>query len=237
MKSHARAMPHVVTESVWQVARDALLLEEKRATRALDALAAKRRRLPMFEITKSYTFAGTDGPTQFLDLFESRRQLIVYHFMFGPDEAEGCSGCSMTVDDIGHPAHLHARDTSLVLVSRAPLEKLQTFKQRMGWSIPWFSSCGSDFNHDFQATVGERERSVTSVFVRDDDRIYRTYATSGRGDEMLGSVWSFLDLTPFGRQETWEDSPAGWPQTPPYDWWRHHDRYAPGPDASRCACH
>jgi predicted dithiol-disulfide oxidoreductase (DUF899 family) len=237
MTTHPEPMPDVVTDSEWRAARSALLLEEKRATRARDALAAKRRRLPMFEITKDYTFTGHNGAARLIDLFEGRRQLIVYHFMFGPDEAEGCSGCSMTVDDIGHLAHLHARDTSLVLVSRAPLEKLDAFKRRMGWSVPWFSSFGSDFNYDFRTTVGERERSMTSVFYRVHNRVYRTYETSGRGDEMLGSVWSFLDLTPLGRQETWEDSPDGWPQSPPYECWRHHDRYEPEPRPSRCSCH
>jgi predicted dithiol-disulfide oxidoreductase (DUF899 family) len=107
----------------------------------------------------------------------------------------------------------------------------------MGWRIPWFSSFGSDFNTDFGVTVGEEERSGTSVFLRDGDSVYRTYFTTGRGDELLGGVWSFLDLTPLGRQELWEDSPEGWPQTPPYEWWRHHDRYVESPIASAGCCH
>ena len=149
----------------------------------------------------------------------------MYHVMFGPAWSEGCVGCSMSVDDIGHLSHLHARDTSLVLVSRAPYSKLKAYRQRMGWTGPWYSSFGTDFNTDFGVSVGEEEKSGVSVFLRDGDSVYHTYFTSGRGDEMLGTVWSYLDLTPFGRQETWEDSPAGWPQTPPYDWWRHHDKY------------
>jgi predicted dithiol-disulfide oxidoreductase (DUF899 family) len=237
MSAKSQPMPMVVTEREWQAARDALLTEEKQATKLLDTLAAKRRRLPMVEIQKPYSFTGAQGAATLVDLFDGRRQMILYHFMFGPDEKEGCSGCSMTVDDIGHLAHLHARDTSLVLVSRAPIEKLNQFKQRMGWSVPWFSSFGSDFNYDFAATVGESERSVTSVFYRAGERVYRTYSTSGRGDEMLGSVWSFLDLTPLGRQETWEDSPTEWPQTRAYDWWRHHDRYEPAFRSPSCACH
>jgi predicted dithiol-disulfide oxidoreductase (DUF899 family) len=151
--------------------------------------------------------------------------------MFGPTQSEGCS---WYVDHIGHLAHLHARDTSLVLVSRAPQAKLKSFKQRMGWRVPWFSSFGSDFNADFGATVGEEERSGTSVFLRDGDSVHRTYFTTGRGDEYLGGTWSFLDLTPLGRQEVWEDSPEGWPQTPPYEWWRHHDRYVQSPTAWGC---
>ncbi len=142
----------------------------------------------------------------------------------------------MSLDNTGHLAHLHARDTSLVAVSRAPFAKLEAFRRRMGWTVPWFSSFGCDFNADFEVTRDGEEKSGVSVFLRDGDSVYRTWFTSGRGDEMLGSVWSFLDLTPFGRQETWEDSPEGWPQTPPYEWWRHHDKYDASPAGSGC-CH
>jgi predicted dithiol-disulfide oxidoreductase (DUF899 family) len=226
MKHTEHKLPPVVTQAEWQAARDQLLVKEKAATRVRDALAAERRRLPMVRIEKDYIFAGAgEGKARLVDLFEGRAQLILYHFMFGPDESQGCAGCSMTVDNLGHLAHLQARDTSLALVSRAPYPKLRAFQQRMGWRIPWYSSFGTDFNADFRATVDGKEQSLTSVFVRDREQVFRTYSTSGRGDEMLGSVWSLLDLTPYGRQETWEDSPPGWPQSPPYEWWRHHDRY------------
>lgn len=233
MKSRDKSLPQIVTQAEYQTLRDILLVREKAHTRASDAIAAERRRLPMVKIDKDYIFEGPYGKVGLPDLFDGRRQLIIYHFMFGPEQEEGCMGCSMTVDDIGHLAHLHARDTSLVLVSRAPRAKTRPFKKRMGWAVPWFSSFGSDFNTDFGVTSGGKEKSALSVFLRDGDSVYRTYFTSGRGDEALGSVWSFLDLTPLGRQETWEDSPEGWPQTPPYEWWRHHDRYVQPPVASR----
>jgi predicted dithiol-disulfide oxidoreductase (DUF899 family) len=217
--------PKVVSRDEWLKAREALLAQEKAATRARDVLNAERRLLPMVKIDKDYVFEGPNGRVSLLDLFEGRRQLIIYHFMFDPDWEEGCEGCSMVVDNMGHPAHLHARDTSRALVSRAPLKKIEPFKKRMGWTIPWYSSYGSDFNYDFGVTTGEGEIFGLSVFLRDGDNIFQTYFTNGRGVEQLGSNWSYLDLTPFGRQENWEDSPAGWPQTPPYEWWRHHDRY------------
>jgi len=222
-------LPNVVSPAEWQAAGKNLLAKEKESTRARDALAAERRRLPMVQIDKNYVFEGPDGKASLLDLFEGGRQLIIYHFMFAPGvdgwPAAGCGGCSMFVDNIGHLAHLHARDTSFALVSRAPLTHLEPYRERMGWTVPWFSSFGSDFNVDFGVTSDESETFGLSVFLRDGDRIYRTYFTSGRGVELLGSGWTFLDLTPLGRQEDWEDSPAGWPQTPRYEWWRRHDEY------------
>jgi predicted dithiol-disulfide oxidoreductase (DUF899 family) len=225
MSKHENGLPRIVSQVEWQTARDQLLVKEKAATRARDALAAERRRLPMAKIDKDYIFDGADGNARLIDMFSGRRQLIMYHVMFGPAWNEGCVGCSMSVDNIGHLSHLHARGTSLVLVSRAPQAKLKAYQQRMGWTVTWFSSFGTDFNTDFGVSVGEEEKSGVSVFLRDGDSVYRSYFTSGRGDEMLGTVWSYLDLTPFGRQEAWEDSPAAWPQTPAYDWWRHHDKY------------
>ena len=136
-----------------------------------------------------------------------------------------CSGCSMLADGLGDLAHLHARDVSLVLVSIAPLDQLLAFRRRMGWTIPWYSSAGSTFNADFGRTEGGEEKSGTSVFLRDGENVYRTYFCADRGDEVYMSTWKLLDLAPFGRQENWEDSPKGWPQTPPYDWWRLHDEY------------
>jgi predicted dithiol-disulfide oxidoreductase (DUF899 family) len=223
-------LPPVVSPIEWQVAHENLLVKEKEATRARDALAAERRRLPMVQIDKDYVFDGLDGEASLLDLFEGRRQLVLYHFMFAPGvggwPSAGCPGCSMFVDQIGHVAHLHARDTSFALVSHAPLAQIEPYKKRMGWTLPWFSSFGSDFNVDFGVTTDNGETFGLSVFLRDgDDGIFRTYFTAGRGVEALGSVWTFLDLTPLGRQEDWEDSPAGYPQTPRYEWWRRHDEY------------
>jgi predicted dithiol-disulfide oxidoreductase (DUF899 family) len=155
--------------------------------------------------------------------------------MFGPGASgwpdAGCDGCSFVVDQIGHLSHLHARDTSFALVAIAPFEKIRKYKQRMGWTVPWFSSAGSAFNRDFGRTTDQGEMFGLSVFLRDGDQVFRTYFTSGRGVEALGSTWTFLDLTPYGRQETWEDSPKGWPQTPPYEWWRRHDDYEDAPRA------
>jgi predicted dithiol-disulfide oxidoreductase (DUF899 family) len=222
-------LPPVVSQDEWEAAVDALRVKEKEATRARDALAAERRRLPMVRIDKEYVFEGPDGKTSLLDLFDGRRQLILYHFMFAPGvhgwPEAGCDGCSMFVDQVGHIAHLHARDTSFVLVSRAPIANIERYRKRMGWEIAWHSSAGSDFNVDFGVTTDEGERFGLSVLLRNGEDVYRTYFTSGRGVEALGSVWTFLDLTPLGRQEDWEDSPPGYPQTPPYEWWRRHDEY------------
>jgi predicted dithiol-disulfide oxidoreductase (DUF899 family) len=222
-------LPRVVSREEWQVAHEELLVKEKEATRARDALAAERRRQPMVEVDKAYVFEGPDGQARLLDLFEGRRQLILYHFMYAPGApgwpSAGCDGCSMFVDNVGHLAHLHARDTSFALVSRAPLASIESYRERMGWTVPWFSSSGSDFNLDFGVSTDRGETFGLSVFLRDGERVYRTYFTSGRGVEALGSVWTFLDLTPLGRQEDWEDSPPGRPQSPPYEWWRRHDEY------------
>jgi predicted dithiol-disulfide oxidoreductase (DUF899 family) len=222
-------LPPIVSVEEWAAAREKLLIKEKAATRAHDALAAERRRLPMVLIDKKYSFEGPHGTASLLDLFDGKRQLLLYHFMFAPGvhgwPDAGCPGCSMFVDQIGHPAHFHARDVNLVLVSHAPLAQLQTYQKRMGWTLPWFSSYGSDFNCDFRVTTRDGEGFGLSIFLRDEEKIYRTYFIAGRGVDALGSVWSFLDLTPFGRQESWEDSPSGWPQTPPYSWWRRHDEY------------
>jgi predicted dithiol-disulfide oxidoreductase (DUF899 family) len=229
-------LPPVVSADEWQAARDELLVKEKEATKALAALAAERRRLPMVKIDKEYVFQGPDGEARLGDLFEGRRQLLLYHFMFGPNQEVGCDGCSLFADQVGHLAHLHARDTSFAFVSRAPLARIEPYKRRMGWTIPWYSSFESDFNVDSGVSPESPQPDVyqdgesfgLSVFLRDGDDIFRTYFTTRRGAEALGSVWTFLDLTPLGRQETWEDSPEGWPQTPPYEWWRRHDEYEDG---------
>ena len=222
-------LPNVVSPAEWQAALDEHRAKEKAATRARDVLAAERRRLPMVRIEKDYVFDGPDGPARLVDLFEGRRQLLLYHFMFAPGvdgwPDAGCDGCSMFVDQIGHLAHLHARDTSFALVSRAPIANLEAYRRRMGWAVPWYSAAGTSFSEDLGVASDAGESFALSVFLRDGEDVYRTYVTSGRGVEALGSVWTFLDLTPMGRQEEWEDTPPGRPQGEPYVWWRRHDEY------------
>ncbi|MFF1395521.1 DUF899 domain-containing protein [Streptomyces sp. NPDC058287] len=203
-------LPNVVTREEWLGARQELLAREKAATRARDALNAQRRELPMVEIEKLYVFEGPDGKSELLDLFEGRSQLIVYHFMFGPDQDAGCPNCSAFLDQIGHLSHLRARNTEFVAVSRAPFTKLLPFKARMGWTVPWYSSSTSDFNQDFGFAADEEPRDLPglSCFLRDGDRVYHTYSTTGRDLDGIGSVTSLLDLTALGRQEEWEE-PAG----------------------------
>jgi predicted dithiol-disulfide oxidoreductase (DUF899 family) len=218
-------LPTVVPPAEWQAAIADLRAKEKAETRRRDALAAERRRLPMVRIDKDYVFEGPNGPARLVDLFAGRRQLLLYHFMFAPGiegwPDAGCEGCTMFVDQIGHLAHLHARDTSFALVSRAPIANLEAYRARMGWDVPWFSSEGTSFNEDLGVGGG----FALSVFVRDGGEVFRTYVTAGRGVEALGSVWTFLDLTPLGRQEAWEDTPPGRPQGDTYTWWRRHDEY------------
>jgi predicted dithiol-disulfide oxidoreductase (DUF899 family) len=213
-------LPQIVSVEEWQQAHAALVAKEKEATRARDALAAERRRQPMMELRADYEFDGPDGRVTLLDLFEGRPQLIVYHF-WHPPAGKPCGGCSMFTDQIGHLAHMNARDLTLALVSTAPQEQIQAFKQRMGWTVPWYTVVGDEF----QTARGTTEYFSLDVFLRDGDRVFLTYATRSRGVEALGSVWTFLDLTPLGRQEEWEDTPPGRPQTPPYQWWRYHDEY------------
>lgn len=216
----------IVTKEDWNKAHQAFLKKEKEHTRERDKLNAERRHLPMVEITKNYTFNGLKEQYSLLDLFAGKKQLIVYHFMFDPSWAEGCDGCSMMVDNIGHQAHLRARDTTLVLISRAPMEKIHPFKKRMEWALPWYSSFNSDFNYDFGATTKQGEETHGySVFLQDNNKVYHTYSTGARGVEYLGSNWSYLDITPMGRQEDWENSPTWVRKTPRYEWWKHHDKY------------
>lgn len=213
-------LPPVVSREEWERAHEALLAQEKAATRARDALAAERRRQPMTEFTGDYAFEGPEGIVKLTDLFGGRRQLIVYHFWF-PPEGSPCDGCSMFTDQISPLAHLNARDTSFAVVSRAPQPQIEAFKRRMGWEVPWYTV----IDDAFQQECGTTEYFALDVFIRDGERVFLTYETRGRGVEALGSVWTFLDLTPLGRQEEWEDTPPGRPQTPPYTWWRLHDEY------------
>ena len=217
-------LPPVVSPQEWEAARLDLLTEEKAVTRAKDALAAKRRRMPRMVVEKGYRFEGPDGDVGLLDLFEGRRQLVLYRFFYEPGvhgwPERGCGGCSFGADQVAHLAHLNARDTTLAFVSRAPQKDIERWKARMGWEIPWYTIT-DDFDKDF----GVDQWHGHNAFVRDGDRIFRTYLIDGRGDEALGTTWSYLDITALGRQEEWEDSPEGYPQTPPYGWWNYHDAY------------
>ena len=221
--------PPIASSGEWEAARQKLLVREKELTRARDALAAERRRMPWMAVERDYRFEGPDGPMRLLDLFEGRRQLIIYRFFYGPDVTttvggtypeRACVGCSFLADQVAHPAHLNARDTTLAFVSRAPQAEIQGLKQRMGWGIPWYT-----LTDNFDADFGVDEWHGTNAFIRDGDRIFRTYFIESRGDEAMGSTWSYLDITALGRQEGWEDSPEGYPQTPPYQWWNYHDAY------------
>jgi predicted dithiol-disulfide oxidoreductase (DUF899 family) len=217
--------PPIVTPQEWEAARLELLVNEKQLTRDRDALAAKRRRMPWLAVDKEYRFEGPDGPASLLDLFDGRRQLIVYRAFFEPGvhgwPDHACVGCSNVADQVAHPAHLNARDTTLVFLSRAPQADIERVKARMGWEhIPWYT-----LTDDFDADFDVDEWHGTNAFIRDGDRIFRTYLVNNRGDETMGSTWSYLDITALGRQEEWEDSPAGYPQTPTYVWQNWHDAY------------
>jgi len=213
-------LPQIVSAEEWQQAHEALLAKEKQATRERDALAAERRRQPMMPFGTDYQFEGPDGTVRFTDLFEGRPQLVLYHFWF-PKDGNPCPGCSMFTDQVPELAHLNARDVTFAIVSTAPQDQIAALKKRMGWTMPWYTVVGEAF----QRACGTSEYFALQVFLRDEDRVFLTYETRGRGVEALGSVWTFLDLTPLGRQEEWEDTPPGRPQTPPYQWWRPHDSY------------
>jgi predicted dithiol-disulfide oxidoreductase (DUF899 family) len=215
--------PEVVSAQEWQAARDALLVKEKQHTRALDALAAERRRMPMVRLDKDYRFIALDGTTVGLaDLFQGRSQLVIYHFMLEPGQDWTCGGCASFTDNIADQSHLNARDTTLILMARAPQEEIDPVRQRLGWTVPWYSSYGSDFNDDLALGGGG---FGLSVLLRDGEEFFRTYFTNGRGVDRLRLDFNLLDLTPYGRQEEWEDSPEGWPQTPTMQWLRLHDEY------------
>ena len=235
--------PKVVSRAEWLVARKELLAREKESSRQRDALSAERRKLPMVKIDKEYVFDGPNGRKTLRDLFGGQRQLIVYHFMFDPSWDEGCKSCSHFMDNSeGAIVHLGARDTAFAVVSRAPLAKIESFKRRMGWMFPWFSSFGSDFNYDFHVTLDEAEGSAEynyasaadlvkagklwsekgelpglSVFLRDGDSVFHTYSTYQRGLDLPLNTYNFLDLSPLGRQEDGDRAQG---------WIRHHDKYS-----------
>ncbi len=227
------SLPAVVSRQEWLAARKSLLAEEKALTRARDAVSTRRRLLPMVEVGKEYLFGGPRGQLRLIDLFEGRRQLIIRHAMWLDDRGIACPSCSADLDQVGHLAHLNARETTFAAVSRGPLEKMEAFKARMGWTFPWYSSQGSDFNYDFHVSfdesvapieynylskaeietagmpIGEWEQPFDlhglSVFLRDADRVFHTYSAYARGTDNLGFISNFLDLTPLGRQESWEE--------------------------------
>ena len=231
-KGHlAMKTPPIVSQEEWEAARRQLLVKEKELTRARDALAAERRRMPWMAVEKRYEFDGPKGKVTLLDLFEGRRQLVVYRAFFEPGvfgwPDHACRGCSLGADQVSHLAHLNARDTTLAWTSRAPQADIARLKARMGWEMPWYTITDS-FDKDF----GVDQWHGHNVFFRDGDKVSRTHFINSRGDEAMGTTWSYLDITPLGRQETWEDSPEGYPQTAPYKWWNWHDNYdaEPSPD-------
>ncbi|WP_020495352.1 DUF899 domain-containing protein [Sciscionella marina] len=214
--------PSVVSTQEWQTARDALLIKEKELTHALDALAAERRRLPMVRLRTDYPFTAPDGRTLALgDLFDGRRQLVIYHFMLGPGQDSVCSGCSSFTDNLADQSHLNARDTTLILMSPAPQADIEVLRRRFGWTVPWYSAHGNDFYAD----LGLGEMFGISVLLREGEEVFRTYYTTARGVDRLRMDFNLLDLTPYGRQEQWEDSPEGWPQDPTMSWIRSRDEY------------
>jgi len=235
------AHPPVVSGDDWLAERLKLLEEEKALTIAYDRVNAKRRRLPMVKVEKDYRFTGPEGEKRLIDLFEGKRQLIVHHFMFAPEWEKGCPSCTWHRNCFGNLGSLAKTDTSMVTISRAPIEKLVAYQGEKGWTTPWYSSNGSDFNYDFKVTldpsrgpvqynyktgeeltkaIGPIEASSEwpgfSVFFRIGDEVFHTYSAYGRGVENLMDPFSLLDITPYGRQEDFEDSPEGWPQSPTY---------------------
>jgi predicted dithiol-disulfide oxidoreductase (DUF899 family) len=222
------SLPEIVSREQWTEARLRLLAEEKELTRRHDALNAQRRRLPMVWVEKDYTFEGPKGPATLADLFEDSRQLIVQHVMFGPDWDTACPGCTAAIDELSEAVltHVRSRNTAFALVSRAPLAKLQAYRDSRGWTAPWYSSCGSDFNYDYQVTLDKDRPQLQynyrpepqivadqpsmelpgfSSFLRDGDEIFHTYSAYARGTEYMGNAYTLLDLTAFGRSEDWEE--------------------------------
>ena len=242
MPTTTTAHPPVASREQWLAERKKLLTEEKQLTEHYDRVNAQRRRLPMVKIEKAYTFESPDGKRNLADLFEARTQLIVYHFMFDPKWDKGCPGCTGFVDALGDLGLLSKCDTTFAVVSRAPLEKLEKYKAEKGWGITWYSSFGSDFNYDYHVTLDpkvapaeynyrnkaemsaakgkevkmEGEEHGLSVFFRMGDDLFHTYSAFARGTESLTDAYRLLDVTPYGRQQSFEDSPAGWPQHPTY---------------------
>ncbi len=220
--------PEIVSAREWADAHNQMLVKEKELTRARDELAALRRRMPWTPVPNDYTFEGPRGRLSLLDLFDGRRQLIVYRAFAEPGVGgwpdHGCVGCSLMADHVGNLSHLHARDTTLVYVSRGSQRDIARIQDRMGWNLPWYTIVG-ELGAAFDTDFGVDQWHGTNAFIRQGEDIFRTYFINDRGDEAFVNTWSLLDMTALGRQETWEDSPAGYPQSPPYQWWRWHDTY------------
>ncbi len=220
----------VVSATEWKRARAAMTAREKKHMRSGDALAAARRRMPWMKIEKRYAFEGSQGRKSLLDLFDGRTQLILYHFMFGPKvdgwPEKGCPGCSFVADQISHLDHIHARDITFAMVSAAPYADIVRLRERFGWQrLPWFSTT-AEFNRDCDVSDESGNSFGLNVFYRDGTEVYRTHFVARRGLEAFGTAWSFYDVTPLGRKETWQDAPAGSPQGEPYEWWRRHGEYS-----------
>ena len=213
--------PEIVSRADWLAAHQALMAKEKAMTRAQDALAAERRRQPWELVETDYALEGPQGKVSLSDIFEGRRQLILYHHMLKPDDPAPCAGCSLFTDNIGNVVHLNQRDTTYAIIGRAPIDQIEALRKRLGWTLPFYSTSG-DLNRDFYAN-GD---FGLNVFFRHEGKIYRTYYSTDRGLEKLGTIWSLLDITPLGRQEFWEDSLPGTPQSEPFRWWRLNDEYA-----------
>lgn len=245
MTTAEASLPRVVSRDEWLAARKALLIKEKEATRIRDAVNAQRRRLPMVRIDKDYVFEGPNGPLRLLDMFEGRRQLYIHHFMWVDEHDAGCPTCSTAADmnfNSAQLAHLEERDITFACISRAPFAKLAAYKAYKGWHFPWYSSFGNHFNYDMHVTLDESKAPIeynyrskeelqqsgmsddmfkgdwpgNSVFVRSGTEVFHAYSAYARGLDQLFTPFNFLDLTPYGRQQDWEDSPAGWPQQPTY---------------------
>jgi predicted dithiol-disulfide oxidoreductase (DUF899 family) len=240
-KSNA-AHPPIGSREEWIAERKKLLTEEKEMTKHYDRVNAQRRRLPMVKIDKEYVFEGPKGKSSLKDLFEGRQQLIVYHFMFDPAWEKGCPGCTSFVDALGDLSLLNKADTTFAVISRAPTAELEKYKAEKGWDINWLSSFGTDFNYDYHVTMDakdaareynyrnkeeteaalghavkmEGESHGLSVFFRVEDELFHTYSAFARGTESLTDAYRLLDVTPYGRQQEFENSPAGWPQKPTY---------------------
>lgn len=226
METNVMERPKVVSQEEWLAAWEGMVADEKRVTRERDALAAERRRMPWLAVEKEYEFEGPVGKVSFLDLFEGRRQLVVYRAFFEPGvkgwPEHACIGCSLGADQVSNLSHLNARDTTLAYASRAGQADILGLKERMGWKMPWYTIT-DDWDKDFGVDLWHGHNAFIRVPTAEGDKIYRTYFVNNRGDEGMGTVWSYLDMTALGRQEVWEDSPKGYPQGKPYAWWQWHD--------------
>lgn len=227
------AMPPVVDDETWRRELAELRLREKAATRELDAIAAQRRRLPMVELP-DYTLQGADGPVRLVDLFDGRSQLITYHHMWFPDSEWQCGGCTSFTSQFTRLEFLEPYDARFVIVTQGPIDEALAYRDRVGNRMEWYSTAGSPFGADVDAPAGGG--FALNVFLRDGDTVYRTWSTTSRGVEQVAHTFPLIDVLPLGRQEEWQDSPAGWPQGPTYAGWLGSEDvarlYGPGGDSA-----